>query len=440
MTATSIRAAQVSNQTLTDTQEATANVDGVPATASLRTLGTGAQQACAGNDSRLPTQAVNASSSPTHANLTLTGDLSVQGNTTLGDASTDTITVNAATLTFPNAVTIVKSSQAGVAETVQSFKVSDSASLLSIINGTSADGAFAPAISCVMAAADISSALSFFGTKGADDNTNPAILFLGRFNSGGGNTDLAAATPMVEFRNRATSSLIITGGHNLKLLGGATSPVLLGAAADTVSMAAVDKAAGDRRLYIQAEQGLPISFGKDRINFDATIGVISVGGIDLLSMTATAFTIITKITSYNGINTVGNGVPSEVANVDGTALNAAIAATTLYTPVSSGLFRLSIHLQVTQAATTSCILGGATGLVITYTDPDASQAQSLTIPLATPAGVMAINSTTNSKTSVLHGTAILNAKAAAAIQYAIGYTSVGGTPMLYAAHLKLEAL
>jgi hypothetical protein len=38
---------------LTSASFASANIDGTAATASLRTLGTGAQQACAGNDSRL---------------------------------------------------------------------------------------------------------------------------------------------------------------------------------------------------------------------------------------------------------------------------------------------------------------------------------------------------------------------------------------------------
>jgi hypothetical protein len=50
---TTITASNVVNSTLTDTQVAAANKDGIAGTASLRTLGTGALQACAGNDSRL---------------------------------------------------------------------------------------------------------------------------------------------------------------------------------------------------------------------------------------------------------------------------------------------------------------------------------------------------------------------------------------------------
>lgn len=56
--ATTITAANIANATITDTQVATANKDGIAATASLRTLGTGSQQATAGNDARLSDQRV----------------------------------------------------------------------------------------------------------------------------------------------------------------------------------------------------------------------------------------------------------------------------------------------------------------------------------------------------------------------------------------------
>lgn len=53
MSVTQLRGQQVKDADLTDADIASANKDGVAATLSLRTLGTGAQQACAGNDSRL---------------------------------------------------------------------------------------------------------------------------------------------------------------------------------------------------------------------------------------------------------------------------------------------------------------------------------------------------------------------------------------------------
>lgn len=48
-----ITSAMVTDGTITDTDVAAANKDGASGTASMRTLGTGAAQACAGNDSRL---------------------------------------------------------------------------------------------------------------------------------------------------------------------------------------------------------------------------------------------------------------------------------------------------------------------------------------------------------------------------------------------------
>jgi hypothetical protein len=49
----SVTAAKIALATITDAQVAAANKDGASGTASMRTLGTGAAQACAGNDSRL---------------------------------------------------------------------------------------------------------------------------------------------------------------------------------------------------------------------------------------------------------------------------------------------------------------------------------------------------------------------------------------------------
>ena len=48
-----ITAAKIANATITDVQVAAANKDGIAGTASMRTLGTGSVQACAGNDARL---------------------------------------------------------------------------------------------------------------------------------------------------------------------------------------------------------------------------------------------------------------------------------------------------------------------------------------------------------------------------------------------------
>ena len=186
--------------------------------------------------------------------------------------------------------------------------------------------------------------------------------------------------------------------------------------------------------------------------FIAQNGVLTIDGRHLVDSSGNTtanwsgdavFDLLTKITKYNNIATVSNGVPAEFATVDLTAQQAAITATTLYTPAASGMFRISIVLQVTRAASTSSILGGTTGVVITYTEPNGSVAQSI-VPLLTSQGggviIPATGNIGNTTTTQSQGSAIIYAKSGVAIQYAIGYTSVGATGMLYSAHLKLEAL
>lgn len=65
--AATITAANIANGTITDTQIAAANKDGAAGTASLRTLGTGAQQAVSGTDARLSDERVPTDSSVTTA-------------------------------------------------------------------------------------------------------------------------------------------------------------------------------------------------------------------------------------------------------------------------------------------------------------------------------------------------------------------------------------
>lgn len=149
------------------------------------------------------------------------------------------------------------------------------------------------------------------------------------------------------------------------------------------------------------------------------------------------------ITNYNGIATVSNGIPSELGTVDLTAQSAAKTATTIYTPTASGMYRISVNLQVTTASSTSSILAGTTGVVITYTEPDGSVAQSVSMALDDQSGnVISVGTgnTANTTGTSSHGQLIIYAKTGVAIQYAIGYTSVGVTAMQYAAHLKVEAL
>lgn len=145
------------------------------------------------------------------------------------------------------------------------------------------------------------------------------------------------------------------------------------------------------------------------------------------------------VTKYNNINTASNGVPSIYASVDLTGQVAAKVATTLFTPTSSGMYRLNIYEKVTTAASISSVLGGATGTTITYTDGTDSVAQSVVVAMQTETGANAKINAGNATSSVLSGSLVIFAKTGVAIQYAIDYTS-SGTGMAYEAHLKLEAL
>jgi hypothetical protein len=242
-----------------------------------------------------------------------------------------------------------------------------------------------------------------------------------------------------------TTTVPTNATYNVTYAGGATTPVIGTQAADIVNTAGVDRvntrhaAAGNRTLNLLSERGSSIFIGDDAIDFAATTGVITVNATDI-AITSTAITMPQKITTYNNIATVSNGVPSELGTADLTGQTAAKAATTLYTPTATGMYRVSGYLQVTTAASSSSTLGGATGLVITFTDGDGSVAQSNTMTMHTVAGGTAINSTGNTTATNLNGTMVIYAKTGVAVQYAVGYTSSGATAMQYAAHLKIEAL
>jgi hypothetical protein len=137
--------------------------------------------------------------------LTLTGDLAIQGNTTIGDASADTITVNAGTLTLPatQALNVVKPAQASTAEQLFVLKVNDSLTQLIFGNNTSNPSQFAPFLEGKVEAGVDSNAFAFNGTKGVNSGSgNACLLFLGRANVGAGNVDIADDQIFVEMRNR----------------------------------------------------------------------------------------------------------------------------------------------------------------------------------------------------------------------------------------------
>ena len=116
-------------------------------------------------------------------------------------------------------------------------------------------------------------------------------------------------------------------------------------------------------------------------------------------------------------------------NVDLTAQAADIVSTNLVASPVSGMYRVSVYLIVTQAATTSSELPPVT---ITWYDQNSNLAQSLVI---TP------SNTGNTTTTVQQASAFLSVNSSAAIKYSTsGYASVGATPMQFALHIRVEVL
>ncbi len=146
--------------------------------------------------------------------------------------------------------------------------------------------------------------------------------------------------------------------------------------------------------------------------------------------------------AYNNISLVNNGICSEFATVD-SSNSAAITATTLYSPTATGRFKITGSLIVTTPATTSSILGGTTGVVITYTDGTSSVAQSMSMGGVAQNGSFITISSGNTGNTTTTQTQLIPiyifAKTGVAIQYAVGYTSVGGTAMVYQLHLVAES-
>lgn len=134
---------------------------------------------------------------------------------------------------------------------------------------------------------------------------------------------------------------------------------------------------------------------------------------------------------YNGMTTVGNGFPFIMAQRNSTNQSSNQAATNFFGGGSTaGLYRVSVYLVVTQAATSSSTLPDSQ---IIYTDRDSSGV--ITIA-ATP-------SNSGNTTSTMQQTVLfINVKSGTNIQFAWGqvtpYASTGATSMLFAYRARLE--
>ena len=132
---------------------------------------------------------------------------------------------------------------------------------------------------------------------------------------------------------------------------------------------------------------------------------------------------------------INTDIPANFVNittkVDLTAQSANIGSTNIIaSTAAAGMYRISIHIAVTRAATTSSTLPSVS---IGYTEQESS---------ASISGIATGTSTGNStSTTISRGEVIASCAANTAITYSTsGYLSSGATSMQYSVHIRLEYL
>ena len=146
------------------------------------------------------------------------------------------------------------------------------------------------------------------------------------------------------------------------------------------------------------------------------------------SPTVSSLGIGSSVSSYAGIATVRNGIPSDYAVSDqSTQKTGAVPASTIYSvPVAkNGPYVLTYTATISRAATTSSTLGPVNMIC---TDADTGN-------IVTIFGGLATANTTG---TAIGGNVACNAKSVSNIQFSIGYSSSGLTSMGYVYHMTVS--
>ena len=156
------------------------------------------------------------------------------------------------------------------------------------------------------------------------------------------------------------------------------------------------------------------------VNFSNTIPAAPAGSTNVKWQTDGSGNLSAYVTS--AVELTGDGF-------DGTAQAANIALTNLIASPTSGRYRISAYIIVTQAATTSSTLPS---ISLQWNDADNGQAQTFAL---TP------TDTGNLLTTSHFNDVFLSVGASSPLTFSTsGYTSVGATPMQFAIHITVEAL
>ncbi len=135
------------------------------------------------------------------------------------------------------------------------------------------------------------------------------------------------------------------------------------------------------------------------------------------------------ISSYNGISTVANGVPTEYGTIDKTAQGSNISSTNIYTAPANGMYRVTVIIMLTQVASTSSTLPQVN---IGWTDGDNNTAQTT---------IATSPSSSNNLTTYETASVVVYAESGSAISYSTSsYASSGSPSMQYSVHIRVEAL
>jgi hypothetical protein len=151
----------------------------------------------------------------------------------------------------------------------------------------------------------------------------------------------------------------------------------------------------------------------------------------LLAVAALLGVRLAPPSSHAQVTSVGTS-PTFLARFDATAQAANIASTVVITTSSPGTYRVVCYVEVTQTATTSSTMPAC---VVGWTTADSVTAQTSTISPTSAANTLGANSVQGSSTpvSVIQVAKFTNINVSTA-----SYASVGGTPMQYAIHFKIE--
>lgn len=234
-------------------------------------------------------------------------------------------------------------------------------------------------------------------------------------------------------------------GTTLQVGGNAASSVTLFAGNDTISPGSVNVTGGTATgagvggsVLITAGNGgnlrggaVTISGGNGTANNANGGNVALVPGTPNGNGTAGFIALQGIVNNYNNLATVSNGIPAEYGQGNQTGLTANVSTTGLFAVPSTGagLYRVSCYVIVTTAATSSSTLPSCN---IIWVDRDNSNSQSANVTTT---------QTANTVTTYGQGQTIISVAASTSVTWTTaGYASTGATALVYAVHIRIEAL